>query len=90
MARSTVTYEQVAAVANALYAAGNKEPSAKAVREEMAKRSGPGAKVGSPNTIQVHLMAWRERDRPLDVAAPTPQLPPSLVAELGRALRSYP
>lgn len=52
----------------------------------LAKRAGAGGKVGSPNTIQVHLMAWRERDRPLDSPVPTPQLPPSLVADIGRAL----
>ncbi len=87
MARTAVTYEQVAAVANALYAQGNKEPGTKAIREELAKRTGPGGTTGSPNTIQRHLNTWRVKDRPMD-AAEVPQLPPQLAADIGRALNA--
>ena len=48
MARApVVTYEQVETVANGLYAQGVKSPGAKAIREELAKRAGPGNPVGS-------------------------------------------
>jgi chromosome segregation protein len=60
-----VTYEQVAAVANALYAAGNKDPGTKAVREELLKRAA-GGPTGSPNTIQRHLDEWRQKERPVE------------------------
>ena len=86
MARTAmVTYEQVAAVADGLYAQGVKDPGAKAIREELAKRAGPGGPVGSPNTIQRHLMAWRTKDRPRE-ASEVPQLPPQLAADISRAL----
>jgi len=86
MARpSAVTYEQVAAVANNLVSAGNKNPSAVAVREELAKRAAPGAPTGSPNTIQRHLDEWRRRERPVD-AVEAPQLPAQLAADIARAL----
>ena len=75
MARTSVTFEQVAAIANALYAAGNKDPGTKAIRDELAKRAGPGMPIGSPNTVQKHLGAWRDKFRPVDPQGPTPQLP---------------
>jgi len=87
MARVAVTYEQVAAVANALYAQGIKDPGGKAIREELAKRAGPGGTTGSPNTIQRHLNTWRVKDRPMD-AADVPQLPAQLAGDIGRALNA--
>lgn len=86
MARTSVTFEQVAAIANALYAAGNKDPGTKAIRDELAKRAGPGMPIGSPNTVQKHLGAWRDKSRPVDPQGPTPQLPPQLAADIARAL----
>jgi colicin import membrane protein len=88
MARAAVTYEQVAAVANGLYARGAKNPGTKAIREELAKRAGPGSSTGSPNTIQRHLDAWRMKDRPVDPTEPTPQLPSQLAADISRALNA--
>ena len=63
-----VTYEQVAAVANSLFASGVKDPGTKAVRQELTNRAG-GGPTGSPNTIQRHLDVWRQRDRPVDPMA---------------------
>ena len=88
MARNSVTYDQVAAIANALYAAGNKEPGTKVIRDELAKRAGPGMPIGSPNTVQKHLCVWREKARPIDPPGPAPQLPPQLAADIGRALNA--
>jgi len=86
MARpAQVTYEQVAAVANALYAQGVKDPGTNAVRAELAKRAGPGGAVGSPNTIQRHLSEWRAKDRPIELSE-MPQLPAQLAADISRAL----
>lgn len=85
MARVAVTFEQVAAVANALYAQGTKDPGTKAIREELAKRAGPGGSTGSPNTIQAHLNRWRVENRPMDLAE-VPQLPAQLAADISRAL----
>jgi len=87
MARVAVTYEQVAAVANALYAQGITGPGTKAIREELAKRAGPGAPTGSPNTIQRHLDQWRLKVRPVDQADP-PQLPVQLAGDILRALNA--
>ena len=87
MARAAVTYEQVAAIANALYAAGDRDPGTRAVREELAKRAGPGGITGSPNTIQRHLDQWRTKDKPLE-AQEIPQLPPQVAADLQRALNA--
>ena len=86
MARTSVTFEQVAAIANALYAAGNKDPGTEAIRDELAKRAGPGMPIGSPNTVQRHLGAWRDKSRPVDPQGPPPQLPPQLAADIARAL----
>jgi chromosome segregation ATPase len=87
MARVAVTYEQVASVANALYASGIRDPGTKAIREELARRAGPGAPTGSPNTIQRHLDQWRLKDRPLDQTE-APQLPPQLASDILRALNA--
>ena len=87
MARVPVTYEQVAAVANTLYAAGDKNPGTKAIREELAKRAGPGGTTGSPNTIQRHLDQWRLKDKPVE-AHEAPQLPAQLASDIQRALNA--
>ena len=86
MARTSITFEQVAAIANALYAEGSKDPGTAAIRAELVKRAGPGMQVGSPNTIQRHLEAWRTNARPVDPISPAPPLPPQLAADIGRAL----
>lgn len=88
MARTAVTYEQVEAVANALYCAGLRDPSGKAVRDELAKRAGPGMPVGSPNTIQRHLILWREKGRPVDQPLAAPAIPGQLAADIARALEA--
>lgn len=88
MARTAITYEQVAAVANALFAAGDKNPGTKSIREELAKRAGPGGATGSPNTIQRHLGEWRLRERPVDAPIVAPVLPAQLAADINRALNS--
>lgn len=75
MARAAITYEQVAAVANALYAAGNHYPGGKVLRQELEKQRGPGAQIGSLSTIQRHLDHWREHERPRDARVPVPPLP---------------
>ena len=55
MPRTGVTYDQIAASADALVAEGV-TPTIKNVRERLA--------TGSPNTIQKHLAAWREAHPP--------------------------
>jgi len=85
MPRPPLSYEQVAAIANTLVGLGIANPSAKQVREELVKRAGAGAPVGSPNTIQRHLEAWRTRDRPLEPAL-VPAIPDQLATDLLRAL----
>lgn len=87
MARVALTYEQVAEVANALCANGIKHPGTKAIREELARRAGPGGTTGSPNTIQRHLNEWRLQSPPGEPTA-APQLPPQLVGEIARAMKA--
>lgn len=72
MARTGITYEQVAAVADALIGAGQ-QPTIKGVRERLG--------TGSPNTVHAHLVAWREARPVAVVEAPT--LPASLTAAIG-------
>lgn len=86
MSRAAVTYQQVESIANSLYAAGNKDPSSRSLREELSRRAGPGLPIGSPNTIQRHLNTWRERARPVDPPLQAPQLPLQLASEIARAL----
>jgi colicin import membrane protein len=50
MAREGISYEQVAAAADALVGAGQ-SPTIKSVREAIG--------TGSPNTVHRHLVAWR-------------------------------
>ena len=79
MARLGITFEQVAAAASALTASG-KQPSIRALREQLGG-------TGSPNTIHRHLVTWREAN-PIAVVA-SPALPQSLTvaiaAEIERA-----
>lgn len=79
MARIGVTFEQVAAVADGLLGEGS-VPTIRAVRERLGDK-------GSPNTIHMHLLAWRAA-RPVAPAS-APQLPQALtdaiLAELERA-----
>jgi len=72
MARIGITFEQVAAVADALAGEGQ-QPSIRAVRERLGD-------TGSPNTIHRHLAAWREA-RPAAAAA-APELPQALAAAI--------
>lgn len=72
MARQGITFEQVAAVADALAGEGL-QPTIRAVRERLGD-------TGSPNTIHKHLTAWREA-RPVAAAA-APELPQALTAAI--------
>jgi len=72
MARQGITFEQVAAVADALAGEGQ-QPTIRAVRERLGD-------TGSPNTIHKHLTAWREA-RPVAAAAAL-ELPQALTAAI--------
>jgi len=72
MARRGITFEQVAAIADALVGAGQ-QPTIRAVREKLGD-------TGSPNTIHKHLSAWRQ-SRPVAAAA-APELPQALMAAI--------
>ena len=76
MARLGVSYEQVAAAADALVGAGQ-QPTIRSVRERLGD-------TGSPNTIHRHLSDWREA-RPVAPAA-APELPPALTAAFAQEL----
>ncbi|MBS0174928.1 MAG: DNA-binding protein, partial [Nitrospira sp.] len=71
MAREGITYQQVAAAADALVGEGL-QPTIRALRERLG--------TGSPNTVHRHLTAWREA-RPAAAAA-APELPASLAAAI--------
>jgi colicin import membrane protein len=71
MARIGITFEQVAAAADAIIGEGS-QPTIDAVR----KRIG----TGSPNTVHKHLTAWRAARPQATVAAP--ELPASLTAAI--------
>lgn len=71
MAREGITFEQVAAVADALAGEGQ-QPTIRAVRERLG--------TGSPNTVHKHLTAWREA-RPVAAAAVL-ELPQALTAAI--------
>ena len=70
MARPGITFEQVAAVADAMLGKGQ-QPTINGVRERIG--------TGSPNTIHKHLLVWRAA-RPQTIAA-VPELPASLGGE---------
>ena len=72
MARIGITFEQVAAAADALAGEGQ-QTTIRAVRERLGS-------TGSPNTIHKHLTAWREA-RPIAAAA-APELPQALAAAI--------
>lgn len=72
MAREGISYEQVAAAADALVGVGQ-APTIKAVRERLGN-------TGSPNTIHRHLSVWREA-RP-QVTAVVSELPANLAAAI--------
>ena len=71
MARPGITFEQVAAAADAIIGEGQ-QPTINAVRERIG--------TGSPNTIHKHLTAWRAA-RPQATAA-APELPTSLTTAI--------
>lgn len=71
MAREGITFEQVAAAADALVGEGQ-QPTIRAIRERLG--------TGSPNTVHRHLTAWREA-RPVAAAA-APELPQALTAAI--------
>ena len=76
MAREGVTFEQVAAVADALVGAGQ-QPTIRAVREGLGG-------TGSPNTIHKLLAKWRDA-RPVAIAS-APELPQALVTALANEI----
>ena len=71
MARPGITFEQVAAVADAMLGKGQ-QPTINGVRERIG--------TGSPNTIHKHLLVWRAA-RPQTIAA-VPELPASLASAI--------
>lgn len=75
MARTGITFEQVAAAADALAGAG-RQATIQAVREALG--------TGSPNTIHKHLSVWRQA-RPVAQSAVL-ELPAELAAAFGREL----
>ena len=75
MAREGISYEQVAATADALLGAGQ-QPSIRLVREALG--------TGSPNTVHKHLTAWRAA-RPVAQGVAY-ELPADLVNSFGREL----
>lgn len=76
MARTGITFDQVARHADAMQAEG-RNPTIQGLREALGG-------TGSPNTIHKHLTAWREA-RPQAVAQ-VPKIPAELVAALSREL----
>lgn len=68
------TFDEVAAAAGAMHDAGN-PVTIDALRETLG--------TGSPAAIGRHLLAWRA-SRPQPATAPAPDMPPSLIAELGK------
>lgn len=71
MARTGITYEQVAAAADAIIGEGQ-QPTINAVRDRIG--------TGSPNTVHKHLTAWRATRPQAAVAAP--ELPASLTSAI--------
>jgi colicin import membrane protein len=75
MAREGITFEQVAAAADALVGDGQ-QPTIRAVRERLG--------TGSPNTIHKHLSMWRDA-RPV-APATAPELPNALTAAIAKEI----
>jgi colicin import membrane protein len=76
MSRQGITFEQVAAVADALAGEGQ-QPTIRAVRERLGD-------TGSPNTIHKYLVTWREA-RPVP-PADAPELPHTLTAAIANEI----
>jgi colicin import membrane protein len=76
MAREGITFEQVAAAADALVGEGQ-QPTIRAIRERLG--------TGSPNTVHKHLTAWREAS-PVAVAT-APELPQALTAAIAAEIK---
>jgi colicin import membrane protein len=78
MARDGITFEQVAAAADALVGQG-KQPTIKAIRDAL--------RTGSPNTVHRHMVAWREAGPRAVAAALVPaSLTSAIAEEIGRAV----
>ncbi|MBR9829320.1 MAG: hypothetical protein GYB41_11845 [Oceanospirillales bacterium] len=75
MARPGITYEEVAAAADALVAEGER-PTINAVRDALS--------TGSPNTIHKHLTAWKVAQAP--ARRETARLPDELAAALAEEI----
>lgn len=77
MPRAGISYNEVAAAADALTAEGLL-PSLKALRERIG--------TGSPNTIHRHVTAWRAARAPAPAVAPglPPQLLTAIAGEIGQ------
>lgn len=76
MARDGVTFEQIEAVAEALTGEGL-APTIRAVRERLGN-------TGSPNTIQRHLVRWREL-RP-SAPVPPPNIPDGILSAIAQEI----
>lgn len=76
MTKPGITYQAVAAAADAICNAGQ-QPTIRALRERLGN--------GSPNTIHKHLAAWRE-NRPLSFTTAT-ELPPALMSAIADELK---
>jgi colicin import membrane protein len=78
MARDGITFEQVAAAADALVGQG-KQPTIKAIRDALG--------TGSPNTVHRHMAAWRQAGQHAVAAALVPaSLTSAIAEEIGRAV----
>lgn len=78
MARDGITFEQVAATADALMGQGQ-QPTIRAIRDALG--------TGSPNTVHRHLAAWREARPPAVTAASrlSANLTAAIAVEIERA-----
>lgn len=78
MARPGITFEQVAAAAEALTSEGSK-PTIQSVRAQLGG-------TGSPNTILTHLKAWTGKQASSAAHAPAQTLPASITAAINDLL----
>jgi colicin import membrane protein len=76
MAREGITFQQVAAAAEALVGEGQ-QPTIRSIRDKLGS--------GSPNTVHKHLAVWRE-SRPV-AAATAPELPQALTAAIAAEIK---
>lgn len=84
---SAVSYETIEKIANDLYRQGNKNPSARDIRNFLKDTLPPNSPIGSQTTIQEKLNIWRLEARPADSDAPLPELPAILTTEITRLLQ---